>query len=260
MNNDIKTILISPHSDDIAYSLGGTLLNNYFEKPAILVTVFTKSDFSPRLKLTDSEEITRIRCLEDIKFTKKIGVEYLGLHFSEPTFRGKISHKEIFFSDPFSDPIYDEVYLCLSKLINNYPNAHVVCPMSLGNNIDHRIIFESCLLICRKNSIAISYYEDIPYASLLTLKQIKNKAFAIKPDIKPINIDITSIFNEKLTNLRLYKTQIGKKVPNGVFTHALRIGINENVIDFVWNIKLLKKSFFYYKYTKKRRMYERIWI
>ncbi|OEU41981.1 hypothetical protein BGV40_12075 [Methanosarcina sp. Ant1] len=260
MDTNIKTILISPHSDDIAYSLGGALLKSYFEKPAIMVTIFTKSNFSPRLKLTDPEEITRIRYLEDIEFARKIGVEYRIYHFPEPPLRGKISHKEIFDSDSFLDPIYKEVYLSISELIKSFPNAVIVSPMSLGDNIDHKIVFESCISICKENNIKISFYEDVPYVSLLTLKQVKNRALKIDPNLEPIKIDVTSTFNEKLKNLKLYKTQIGQKVPNGVFTHSARLGIkNENFIEFVWKTKLLKYFFYYYLYIEKKSRYERIW-
>ncbi|MDD3245966.1 MAG: PIG-L family deacetylase [Methanosarcina sp.] len=260
MDANIKTILISPHSDDIAYSLGGSLLKNHFEKPVISVTVFTKSNFSPRLKLTDPEEITRTRYLEDIEFTKKIGIEYKSFQFPEPPLRGRTSHKEISKSDPYLDPIYNEVYLSLSELIKSYPNALVVSPMSLGDNIDHRIVFESCVSICKENNRKITFYEDVPYVSLLTLKQVKNKAFEINANLKPSKIDITSTFYEKLKNLKLYKTQIGRKVPKGVLTHAARLGIkNENFIEFVWKNKLLKYFIYYYLYIGNKSKYERIW-
>lgn len=260
MDTNIKTVLISPHSDDIAYSLGGTLLKNYFEKPAILVTVFTKSNFSPRLNLTDQEEITRIRYLEDIEFTKKIGVKYKSFHFPEPPLRGKTTHKEIFESDPYLDPIYNAVYQSLSELIKSFPDALVICPMSLGDNIDHKIVFESCFSICKGSGRKINFYEDIPYVSLLTLEQVKSRASEISHNLKPNKIDITSTFNEKLKSLKLYKTQIGKKVPKGVFTHAARLSIkDENFIEFVWKNKLLKYFFYYYLYIEKKPRYERIW-
>lgn len=261
MNDDIKTLLISPHSDDIAYSLGGTLLTNYFEKPISLLTVFTKSNFSPRLKLNDPEEITKIRHLEDIEFTKKIGIEYMSFHFPEPPLRGKTSNEEIFGNlDPCSDPVYNQVYLSLSKLIKQFPNALVVSPMSLGENIDHKIVSEACLSICQENGIEISFYEDVPYASLLTLKQIENKAFEIKPDLKPYRIDITPKFNEKLENLRMYKTQIGRRIPKGVFTHSVRIGIeNTKFVETIWANNFLRNCFYYCTYIREEKKYERIW-
>jgi LmbE family N-acetylglucosaminyl deacetylase len=261
MNSNIKTILISPHSDDIAYSLGGALLKNYFEKPAILATVFARSSFSPRMRLSDTEEITRIRCLEDIEFTKKIGIEYESFLLPEAPLRGKTSYEDIFEnSDPFSDPIYENVYNSLLKLIKSFPNASVVVPMSLGNNIDHLIVLEACFSICQENDIKISYYEDVPYASLLTLKQIENKAFKINPYLKPCIIDITSTLHGKLVNLKLYKTQIGRRVPKGVFTHAAHLGIkNKELIEPFWNNKFFRDCFYHYVCIRKKQLYERIW-
>jgi len=261
MDKNIKTILVSPHSDDIAYSLGGALQRNYFDRPISLVTVFTKSSFSPRLKLSNPEEITNKRYLEDLEFTKKIGIQYISCHFPEPPLRGKVSHEDIFGNlDPCSDPIYEEVYLSLMKIIKQFPNASVVSPMSLGNNIDHQIVLNACSSICQENNINVSFYEDIPYASLLTLKQIENKAFEISPDLKPYKIDITSEFNEKLENLRIYKTQIGRKIPKGVFTHAARIGKNNRKFEkAIWENSFARNCYYYLMFLEERKKYERIW-
>jgi hypothetical protein len=57
MTKETNTILFSPHSDDIAYSLGGALLLDYFKNP-LMITVFSRSTFSPRIKLSSEEEIT----------------------------------------------------------------------------------------------------------------------------------------------------------------------------------------------------------
>lgn len=261
MNNDIKTLLISPHSDDIAYSLGGALIKDFFEKPISLVTVFTQSNFSPRLKLDSPEEITRIRQLEDLEFTRKMGIQYRSFRFPEPPLRGKITHEDIFGNlDPSSDPVYKEVYRSLSKLIKQFPNASVVSPLALGNNIDHTIVSKACFSICQENGIEIAFYEDVPYALLLTLKQIENKVFEIKPDLKPYRIDITSKFDEKLENLRIYKTQIGRRIPKGVFTHSVRIGVNnKKFVEIIWANNFLRNCFYYYMHIREEKKYERIW-
>lgn len=261
MNNDIKTLLISPHSDDIAYSLGGALIKDFFERPISLVTVFTQSNFSPRLKLDSPEEITRVRQLEDLEFTRKMGIQYRSFRFPEPPLRGKITHEDIFGNlDPFSDPVYKEVYRSLLQFIKQFPNASIISPMSLGNNIDHQIVFKACSSISQENEMEISFYEDIPYASALTLKQIENKAFKINPDLKPYKIDITLEYNEKLENLKIYRTQIGKRIPKGVFTHAARIGINNTkFVEAIWKNNLVKNYFYYYMFLRNRNKYERIW-
>lgn len=261
MNNKIKTILVSPHSDDIAYSLGGTLLTEYFDRPAMLVTVFTKSNFSLRMKLNNSEEITKIRCLEDAEFAKETKIEYRGLNLPESPIRGKKTHKEIFeSSEPDQDPVFKNVYLSLSKLIKEFPDALVVSPMSLGGHLDHKIVHESCLAICKENNIKISFYEDLPYASFLTLKQIEDKAFEIDPSLRPYKIDITQTFKRKLTNLKIYKTQIGKKKPREVFIHATRIGINnEEFVDAIWKNNILKNYYYWFNSIRKHIVFERIW-
>lgn len=261
MNGKVKTILISPHSDDIAYSLGGTLLTEYLSSPMMLVTVFTKSNFSRRVKLSDPKEITKIRTLEDAKFAEEIRIEYKGLNFPESPLRGKITYEEIFGnSDPYSDPIYREVYVSLSKLLKEFPDALVISPMSIGNHLDHRIVLESCLAICKENNIKILFYEDLPYASLFTLKQIEDKAFKIDPNLKPYKIDITSVLRRKLDNLKIYKTQTGKEIPREVIIHAAHIGINnEKFIETIWRSDLFKNYFYWYNRIRGNIFFERVW-
>ena len=48
MNNNFKTILVSPHSDDVAFSNGGTVLQNIFPTALLLVTIFTRSNYYSR--------------------------------------------------------------------------------------------------------------------------------------------------------------------------------------------------------------------
>ena len=261
MNNGIKTILVSPHSDDIAYSIGGTLLQNFFNRPILMVTIFTKSNYSPCIKMSDSEIISKVRYLEDVGFTDKLEMDYQRLNFNEPPLRG-YSHPGIFTNNnPDSDPIYTEVHNSLLKLIKSYPCNLIVSPMGLGNHIDHIMLCDICCRIAKENNIRIVFYEDLQYASMLTLKQIKFRAYSINPNLKYFNINISPIFNNKIENMKFYKTQARRTVFTLIKSHALRLGIeNKSLIDMFGPYNLYKYLLFLF--TNKRvniPLYERIW-
>ena len=198
MKIDCETILISPHSDDIAFSIGGTLLQNFFKRPISMVTIFTKSNYSPCIKISSSEIISKVRHSEDVEFAEKLKIKFQNFNFSEPLLRG-YSRQDIFKNNNLtSDPVYTKVYYALLELIQSHQCKLIVSPMGLGNHIDHVNICNICYRIAKENNIRIVFYEDLIYASQLTLKQIKARANSITPNLQHCKINITPIFNEKI--------------------------------------------------------------
>ncbi|CAG0964081.1 2'-N-acetylparomamine deacetylase [Methanosarcinales archaeon] len=261
MDNEIKTILVSPHSDDIAYSIGGTLLQNFFNRPILMVTIFTKSNYSPSIKISGSKIISKVRRLEDIGFADKLEMEYQSLNFNEPPLRG-YSRVDIFANNnPTSDPIYTEVHNNLLKLIKSYRCNLIVSPMGLGNHIDHIMLCDICYRIAKENNIKIVFYEDLQYASMLTLKQIKDRANSINPNLKYSNINISSIFHDKIENMKFYKTQARRTFFTMIKSHALRLGIqNKSLIEMFGPYNLYKYLLFLFTNKKVNiPLYERIW-
>lgn len=247
----MRTILVSPHSDDIALSLGGTLLQNFFHEPILMVTIFTKS----------SEIISKVRHLEDVDFANKLQIKFQSFNFSEPPLRG-YSHRDIFANNnPVSDPVYTEVYHALSKLIKSYGCELIVSPMGIGNHIDHIITCNVCYKIAMENDIRIVFYEDLPYASRLTFKQIKVRANSISPDLQQWKINITPKFNGKIDNIKLYKTQTGRVMQIMIKSHALRLDIeNKSLKELIVSYNLFKYLLFLFtNECVQIPLYERIW-
>ncbi|NJD78608.1 MAG: hypothetical protein FIB08_16190 [Candidatus Methanoperedens sp.] len=250
MENKIRTVLVSPHSDDIAYSIGGALLQDYFYKPVLMVTIFTKSNFTRSnfplcVKLDNSEIISKMRHLEDVQFTTKNDMRFLSFPFPEASMRG-ISRQEMFSNViPDSYTIFSDVYLALSGLIKTYACDLIVSPMGLGNHIDHIMVSDICNKIAHENNKKIVFYEDLPYASFLTSNKIKTRANTISPDLKPFKVDISEVYKDKLTNLDLYKTQIRSDFRARIKFHALRLSIeNEGLLKQIWPQNIIRYLLF----------------
>ncbi len=259
MTKETNTILFSPHSDDIAYSLGGALLLDYFKNP-LMVTVFTRSTFSPRIKLSGEEEITLKRKKEDETFAETLGLSLKTLHFPEPPLRGLGTDEKIFTSKAMSDPIFEEVSEAIYDIISSFPGSLVVSPLALGNHIDHQIVLLSCIKACEDLGNPILFYEDLPYASWFTFKQIKQHIREINPDLTPAKLDVTSVFERRLKNLRLYSTQIGRKIPAGVYTHSKRLNYeHEDLIDKLWVHSSFRSLFSYIARMNNGSRYECLW-
>lgn len=266
MENKIRTVLVSPHSDDIAYSIGGALLQDYFYKPVLMVTIFTKSNFTRSnfplcVKLDNSEIISKMRHLEDVQFTTKNDMGFLSFPFPEAPMRG-MSRQEMFSKIiPDSYAIFSDVYNALSGLIRTHACDLIVSPMGLGNHIDHVMVSNICNRIAQENNKKIVFYEDLPYASFLTSKKIKTRANAISPDLKPFKVDISGVYKNKVKNLDLYKTQIRPDFRARIKFHALRLSIeNEGLLKQIQPHNMIKHLLFLFgdRYSGVY-LFERLW-
>lgn len=260
---DIKTILFSPHSDDIAFSLGGILTTDYFDRPSLIITLFTESNYSPFIIFKDSNIISKKREKEDFTFAKSVDIELKRLSFPEAPVRGKPWFCKCPDCDPFSDPIFEKVQNSIKKIVNSCPNALVLSPMGLGNHLDHIIVLESCLSIWKERKIKMAFYEDMPYSETLTLEQIENRvnllSLRLGTSLQPYNINITVNFNKKIENLKLYESQVGHKLSKHLRLHAARLGFkNEKLLDLIWKYKIPKNLFYTTVYIKGT-LFERLW-
>lgn len=267
MENEVKTILISPHCDDIAFSIGGIIAIDFLKPPLEIVTVFSKSMYAPCLKENNLESVSKIRNLEENKYAEIIGAKIYSLQFPDSSLRGCQKHQLDAFKDfdELSDPIFVEVYNSLSNIMSEHPEADIICPLGIGNHIDHLLVFSICTRLCIENNRKITYYEDLPYAADLRLKEIRQRVDSLSKkynfEIKPYKVNITDKLNYKVRNLRMYKSQIcNEKDIFKIKVHSTRIGIKpENLMDFVWQFSALRHIFKKYYIRRDLKSYERIW-
>jgi len=64
-----RYVILSPHSDDVAFSLGAFIINNNIKDICVL-TFFSRSTSTVKNEVTDEEIVTEIRKKEDELFFK----------------------------------------------------------------------------------------------------------------------------------------------------------------------------------------------
>jgi LmbE family N-acetylglucosaminyl deacetylase len=90
LTEEVGTLIISPHSDDIAFSIGGTLLSHFFPEPLMIATVFTRSISADYFDGPhDEKTITAQRESEDRAYAKRIGSGMVRLGLPEATLSRK---------------------------------------------------------------------------------------------------------------------------------------------------------------------------
>lgn len=232
-------LLLSPHADDIAFSVGGALLQGYMSK-ATLVTVFEHSSYIPYADPTVSvEQASAIRHAEDLAYADKLGLRHMGLGLKDTTQRGYLDLEEIFtVTDYRKDPSAVQIIQTIQSFLNQHTEiTRLWVPLAIGNHIDHLLVLNSVLTWKADPKPELIFYEDIPYAGCETLQNIQTQVYQSIGFLEVETIDLGDRLEEKLTNLKIYASQVSQEDIDLAKLHAQRI-VPGLAVERVWR-KLL---------------------
>lgn len=162
-----KTVILSPHADDAAFSLGCLLAKRTSQEPVHVATVFSKSNFAPLASAKNNEiDVTDIRSEEDRMFCRSVSCHLKEFGYEDAALRHKIKNiSEVFTftlkeEADFVDRVFDGVFGFCNLL---KPNL-ILAPVGAGEHIDHKIVNEVALRLSDRGGWQIAYYLDQPYA------------------------------------------------------------------------------------------------
>ena len=168
-------LVISPHLDDAAFSVG-PLLAEFADRAKIVVaTVFTKSELNPAgfaltcqldKGLSAGADYMAIRRTEDIEWSKKIGAEVVHGAFAEAPHRGYHSPKELFSPALPNDELEDVLTNWFLELAKTFKPGAILCPVGVGNHVDH-ILVRKFARTSLESKFPLFFFKDQPYASKL---------------------------------------------------------------------------------------------
>jgi hypothetical protein len=160
-------IYLSPHYDDIAFSLGARVAAMPGGK---LVNLFTRSGYvagTPTNHWPDAATIERVmvlRCEEDTAFSTRYRLERLDLGLDEPPVRRRSPWDLAGLADDI-----EQVRTPLTQLLGSLASAsQIFCPAGIGGHVNHlavRAVVVQLLPELREHSVL--FYEDLPYAASL---------------------------------------------------------------------------------------------
>lgn len=173
----MKIVVVSPHRDDAAFSLGLSI--EAWTAASHSVTVlncFTQSSYAP---FSDVEAlhpndrvsfVTAIRRKEDVAWGKLLGgrVHFHDLDLLDAPLRLACPADEVLtMSIRPGDRAVARVAGALAKLAAKAsPNElAVLVPWALGGHIDHRVVHEAALQAFAEHPVPLALYEDLPYAT-----------------------------------------------------------------------------------------------
>lgn len=162
-----QRIYLSPHHDDIAFSLGALVAR---EPGGTLVDLFTRSGYVAGMSWRDPistarvDEISALRRLEDAAFAERFALERLDLGLAEPSLHGR---------DPFAaggvaedaEALREPLAAALAGLLERGP-CRVFCPAAIGGHVNHlatrAVVLELWPALGAGHELL--FYEDLPYA------------------------------------------------------------------------------------------------
>jgi len=233
-----KAVFLSPHSDDVALSLGAFLMWKPSDVHIHIVTVFSISECTADNSITNSAIVSSIRKLEDEELIKSLSGDVKGrwLDRQDAPLRLHISDETVFHSK-FTKLDMKEVQHLVSTIKVEYDGFDLIfAPIGLGTHIDHLVVRNAALELLR-DGFPIVFYEDIPYAADLSLKEITEHIKELE-SLSGQQLDYYCIktgisVEEKVSLLSCYRSQIDSRTESRVRSHANRID-SKTVVERVW--------------------------
>jgi len=175
----MRTIILSPHLDDGAYSCGGWIWEQVRQGQEVIVcTLFAGSPvgiaippFAGLLQQTwgFQGDATTGRRAEDVAACEFLGCKWHHLEFLDCIYRylpnqcQPLIHNLNDLSSPIKNDEYPLVEHITNRVRNLYPDdRNFLAPLGAGGHVDHRIT--RC--VAERLGANLSYYLDLPYGSM----------------------------------------------------------------------------------------------
>ena len=216
-----KVLLLSPHPDDIAYSIGGLVALAKGVAELSMLTVFPRSAWAlpADLRSQGPDAISPVRAAEDRTFGARHGMAYHPLDFGDSSCHGYDEDGEMA-ADPADDPRAERVCDTLHARVRALSPDLVLAPASIGGHVDHRIVTEAAR---RLDGVGVAFYEDLPYAAWQMLGAIERSLTGA--GLSPFAlVDIGNVIDEKIAGMWVYETQTSAGTVSEMLLHAARLG------------------------------------
>ena len=224
-------VIVSPHADDAAYSIGGLIQKSIFRSPVHIVTLFGRSNYLRRSGFdNEPDTVSRLRYREDMSFAARVGAALTYLDFPEAALRIRSKSEGIFATD-VKEPAPPNVQTTLDELFDEIRPRGVFAPLAIGQHRDHLIARDLAAGQATRAQLPLFYYEDLPYAAALTRPQLRAHTQSVDARLRAVNVPVE--LAAKLNGLTLYRSQIGTEELQIVSEYARRWRLDQ-AVERIW--------------------------
>ena len=234
-----ELLIISPHLDDAALSLGGMILQN--PGCRVLDLFNTAWSVDDQLNAQGVAKITATNLDEETRVMKALKASFTFKALPEALDRDP----SMSWCAPIDLERDHEVQLAAAFAIASEIQGaqHIFIPMAVGEHTDHILVHDLANLVLNSGK-RVSLYEDLPYATYndddnnfsRRLRRV-SKIFSLQSEV----IDITDQLEQKLKVLENYKSQLNNDHIRRVQQHALGLAADAThstkACERVWHIE-----------------------
>lgn len=261
-----RILVIEPHGDDAALSVGGTMWLRRDQAEFTVATVFSRSNYTSYFHSArdyfDVDQVTALRAAESDLFGRLIAGRHLPLGLSEATlryrdgnwsvdwFRQNIS--AVYASNNHRASTYEftKARERLRECLFSADTDEVWIPMGAGTHSDHHLTRDACLSLLMEfpsltSNRDIRLYQDVPYDAQFPEhpSEIVERLRAWGAALTAETVSISDVFAEKLRLVSLYASQFKiEVVEREILASAEGEGPRGSRAEHLWTLERLPIS------------------
>ncbi|MBP2675194.1 MAG: hypothetical protein H6Q84_2034 [Deltaproteobacteria bacterium] len=222
-------VVIEPHMDDAALSVGGRMLRLRGRCRFTILTVMRHSNFTSywdlRRNFLDVETVTALRLQESELAARLLGAGYRCLDWTDaplrlfPEERWSFENMERIvpavyrYKEIATDPReISELKEKLRSALEDLSPDEIWFPLGLSTHLDHRIVRGACISLLAEADGGIAkasacLYEDLPHGNPSLGLQIRKSFEDHGTVLRRLTEDVTDVFDGKLRAISAYASQ-----------------------------------------------------
>ncbi|MEM5331736.1 PIG-L family deacetylase [Paraburkholderia sp. JHI2823] len=227
-----RILLLSPHPDDVAYSIGGIVAQLCVQADLLLMTVFGRSGWAcpQTLSRASANAVAIMRQQEDLAYCERRRMNYTGLACPDSFLMGYDEVKELS-AAAADDPRTADIVKLIGESVARLAPHFLLAPCGVGGHVDHRIVRIATDALDR---VEVLYYEDVPYSASLPLAELDRQLTA-QGLVPALTADIEIVLEGKCEDMWSYLSQTGAWTVAEMLRHASRVGAgNARYAERLW--------------------------
>ncbi|WP_424186894.1 PIG-L deacetylase family protein [Actinokineospora sp. G85] len=203
-------LLLSPHPDDVAWSLGGAV-RGLADAGVVLVarTFFGTTRYAPGHPAHGTLEAVEVRAGEEDAWAAWAGVRLTRHDLPDASLRGYTDETEMG-AEPAAEVVDSATALLGAALDATAPDL-VLAPLAVGGHVDHAAVRQAVLRLAPATPVV--WYEDLPYADG------RSEAYAAHA----VTVDLGARWAAKATGVHHFPSQLPGEVLPVLHRHGERL-------------------------------------
>jgi len=257
-----RILVVEPHCDDAALSIGATMWKMRHEVEFHLLTMASRSNYTSAFQLHrdrfDRAEITAIRKAEGELFAMHLGGEYHCAGLSEATLRYNDSDWDLDFftahevSTAISNnrraptAVLEAWTERLRHFLTENPSFDEIwIPLGVGTHSDHDLARNATLRSLAEARLKkiIRVYEDVPYGSDFPehKSRLLSSLEAAGAILSPWSQDVSREFSTKLALLGIFASQFKVRAVQDGVARSARSSAPSGQVEHLWTLEKLPR-------------------